>query len=104
MKQQVEKSPAGATTNAPQNSIGWIGVHAQNRGDVAVVTSVTADSPAAKAGIQVGDIILTLNGSLIKGKDFETAIAVLRPGTQISVNYARGSSAHEVRVTVGSQN
>jgi S1-C subfamily serine protease len=84
--------------------VGWIGVHAQNRGDVAVVTNVVADSPTAKAGIQVGDIIVALDGRLIKGKDVEAAIAALKPGTQISINYARGSAAHEVRVTVGSQN
>jgi serine protease Do len=78
--------------------------HAQNKGDVAVVTSVAADSPGAKAGIQVGDIILALDGRLIKGKDFESAVAALKPGTQISINYARGSSAHEVQITAGSSN
>jgi S1-C subfamily serine protease len=51
-----------------------------------------------------GDIILALDGRLIKGKNLETAVAALKPGTQISVSYARGSVAHEVWVTVGSQN
>jgi serine protease Do len=95
---------AGGSTNSSQRSIGWIGVQAQNRGDVVVVTNVAADGPGAKAGIQLGDIIIALDGSLIKGKDFESAVASLKPGTQISVNYAHGSSAHEVSVTVGSQN
>jgi C-terminal processing protease CtpA/Prc len=96
------------TTSSSKNSsptpTGWIGLHAQNSGDVAVVTNVMADSPGAKAGIQVGDIILALDGRLIKGKDFESAVAAIKPGTQISVNYARGSSAHEVSITVGSHN
>jgi S1-C subfamily serine protease len=99
-----ESVAAPASTNSTQESVGWIGVHAQNKGDVAVVTSVTADSPGAKAGIQVGDIILALDGRLIKGKHFETAVAALKPGSQISINYARGSAAHEVQITVGSSN
>jgi hypothetical protein len=94
----------GVSTNSSQNSIGWIGVHAQNKGDVAVVTSVAADGPAAQAGIQVGDIILALDGRLIKGRDFESGVAALKPGTQISLNYAHGASAREVSVTVGSHN
>jgi membrane-associated protease RseP (regulator of RpoE activity) len=91
------------SANSPQNSIGWIGVHAQNGGDAAVVTNVPPDSPGAKAGLQVGDIILALDGRLVKGKDFETAVAALKPGTRIPINYARGSTAHEVWLTVGSK-
>ena len=99
-KESVTKE---ASTISSQKSIGWIGVQAQNKGDVAVVTSVAADGPAAKAGIQVGDIIIALDGRLVKGKDIESEVAALKPGTQISVNYAHGTSAHEVPVTVGSQ-
>jgi membrane-associated protease RseP (regulator of RpoE activity) len=97
-----EPVTTAVSTDPPQKPIGWIGVHAQNSGDVAVVTNVMSDGPGAKAGIQVGDVILALDGRLIKGKDFESAVAALKPGTQISVNYARGSVAHEVSVSVGS--
>jgi hypothetical protein len=92
------------STNAPPKTVGWIGVNAQNTGDAAVVINVNVDSPGGKAGIQVGDIILALDGRLIKSKDFETVVAALKPGTKISVNYARGSSAHEVSITVGTHN
>jgi serine protease Do len=68
--------------------------------DGALVTNVTADGPGAKAGIQVGDLILALDGRLIKGKSFETAVASLKPGTQITVNYTRASAARETSVTV----
>jgi len=40
----------------------------------------------------------------IKGKDFEMEIAGLKPGTRVPVDYTRGSSAHEIWITVGSQN
>jgi S1-C subfamily serine protease len=52
----------------------------------------------------VGDIILALDGRLLKGRDFETAVVAFKPGTQILVSYARGTSAHEVLVTVSSRN
>jgi hypothetical protein len=97
-----EMVAVAAPTNSSQQPIGWIGIHAQNKGDAAVVTNVAPDSPGAMAGLQVGDIILALDGRLIKGKDFETTVSALKPGTRISVNYARGSSAHEVWITVAS--
>jgi hypothetical protein len=97
-----ESVAAPASTNPSQTPVGWIGVHAQNKGDVAVVTNVNPNSPGASAGIQVGDIILALDGRLLKGKDFETTVSALKPGTRISVNYARGSTAHEMWLTVGS--
>src|SRR6516225_498077 len=84
----------GATlTNPSPKPLGWIGIYAENKGDTAVVTNVAPSSPGAKAGIQAGDVILALDGRLLKGKDFETVVATLKPGTQVSVNYARGSSA-----------
>jgi hypothetical protein len=95
---------AGESTNSSDKPIGWIGLHGQNKGDGAVVIVVNPDGPGAKAGIQVGDIILALDGRLLKGKDLETVVAALKPGTQISVNFARGSSPHEVSLIVGSQN
>jgi hypothetical protein len=101
---KTETATTGPSASSSPKLIGWIGIHAQNKGDAAVVTNVSADGPGAKAGIQVGDIILALDGRLIKGKDFETTVAALKPGTQISVNYARGTAAQQVWLTVGSQN
>jgi PDZ domain/PEGA domain len=103
----VSKSEATATgplASSSPKAVGWIGIHAKNKGDAAVVTNVNPDSPGAKAGIQVGDIILALDGRMIKGRDFESFVSSLKPGLEISVNYARGSSAHEVWLTVSSQN
>jgi PDZ domain/PEGA domain len=93
-------APAGAPASSSQNSSGWIGIEGQASPDGVLVTNITAGGPGAKAGLQVGDVILALDGRLMKGKNFETAVASLKPGTQITVNYSRGSSAHETSVTV----
>jgi S1-C subfamily serine protease len=34
-----------------------------------VITQITPDSPAAKAGFQLGDIIVTLDGQTVSGVD-----------------------------------
>jgi len=65
------------------------------------VTDVSADGPGAEAGIKVGDVILALDGRLIKDKSFENTVASFKPGTKVLINYVRGASAHEVLVTVG---
>jgi len=87
--------------SASQNPPGWIGVQVQNGPDGALVTEVTGDGPGAQAGIKIGDIIQALDGRLIKDKNFENAVAALKPGTKIVVNYMRGASPLETLVTVG---
>jgi serine protease DegQ len=62
---------------------------------------VTADGPGAEAGIRVGDIIQALDGRIIKDRNFESAVAALKPGSKIVVNYLRGALARETLVTVG---
>jgi hypothetical protein len=47
------------------------------------------------------DIIVAVDGRLIKGKDVQTTVAAFKPGTQVTVNY--DSSVHEVRIRVGSR-
>jgi hypothetical protein len=91
------------SASAPQNASGWIGVSAQNGTDGALVTGVSADGPGAEAGIKVGDIIQALDGRLVKDKNFENAVASLKPGTKIVVNYVRGALASEALVTVGTR-
>ncbi|MGB7437276.1 MAG: PDZ domain-containing protein [Candidatus Acidiferrum sp.] len=95
----AEKLPPMASTS----SSAWIGVSAQNSADGVLVTAVDAGGPGATAGIQVGDTIVAVDGRLIKGKDFQSTVAAFKPGTQITINYLRNSSAHEAQIRVGSR-
>ena len=80
---------------------GWIGVAAEPAtSDGAVVTAVFPDGPGAKAGLKVGDIIQSVNGTTLKD-DFETAIATYKPGTNIVVSFMRGAWGSVKLVTVG---
>lgn len=43
-----------------------VGINAQKKGDVFVVTMVFDSSPAAKSGIKPGDVLLQVNGELLR--------------------------------------
>jgi S1-C subfamily serine protease len=68
-----------------------------------LVTAVDAGGPAAAAGIQAGDTILALDGRLVKGRSFEGAVASLKPGSRIAINYVHGGAAREATLTVGTK-
>jgi S1-C subfamily serine protease len=65
-----------------------------------VITEVFPDGPGAKAGLKVGDIIQSVNGTTVKD-DVETAIATYKPGTNIVVGFMRGAWASVKLITVG---
>ena len=68
----------------------------------ALVDNVTAGSPAAKAGIKRGDIILGLNGESINGSgDLTARIASTAPGTPVQLKIFRDGKTFELPVTLG---
>jgi PDZ domain-containing protein len=68
-----------------------------------LVAAVEAGGPAAAVGIQSGDTILALDGRLMKGRSFESAVASLKPGSRIVINYMHGGAAREATLTVGTK-
>lgn len=95
-----ELAAARVSTRTTQKPVGWIGISTKNDREGALVTNVAAQGPAALAGIHVGDVILALDGRRVKGKELQTVVAALKPGTRVPVSYASGSSTHEVWITV----
>jgi S1-C subfamily serine protease len=64
--------------------------------------SVRADSPAAGAGLLVGDVIVSLGGHVIA--EPEDLMAVLRPervGETVTVSILRGGEPRDLEVIVG---
>ncbi len=69
----------------------------------AVVTQVTAGSPADLAGIQQGDVIVSFDGKPVTSADqLATAIQADHPGQRVSVALYRGESQMTVTATLGS--
>ncbi|HUA48771.1 MAG TPA: trypsin-like peptidase domain-containing protein [Solirubrobacteraceae bacterium] len=70
----------------------------------ALVASVQAGGPAAKAALRAGDVIVAFNGVTITGEaDLIAALAAAHPGQHVTLTIRRGSSRITVGVTLGSQ-
>ncbi|MER8827754.1 Do family serine endopeptidase [Mesorhizobium sp. M0938] len=68
----------------------------------ALVASVEPDSPAAKAGIEAGDVITRFNGKDIQSvHDLTLAAASQKPGTKTTLTRNRGGSQEEVALVIG---
>lgn len=64
-------------------------------------TSVLAGSPAAKAGIKPGDIILELNNQQInQNNDLRSMISKLKVGQQVSLKILRGTEEINLNITL----
>lgn len=70
-------------------------------GNGALVNSVSPGSPAEKAGLKRGDIILGLNGGSITGSgDLTARIASMAPGTTVHLKVFRDGKTFDVAVTL----
>ena len=68
----------------------------------AIVSQVTPDSPASRAGLKAGDVIDSLNGKKIaNGGALQVAVSTVAPGTSISLGIIRDGKPQTVDVKVG---
>lgn len=69
----------------------------------AYVSTVSADSAAAKAGLQDGDIITKFNGaSIASADDLILAIRSINPGDKATIELNRSGETKSMEVTMGS--
>ena len=95
---------------------GWLGIRAQElspqiaatsglshfAGQIQTVTEVTENSPAAEAGIKVGDVIVEFNGkALTKSPDLRTMIADTAPGQKTTLKIVREKLERVVSIRIG---
>lgn len=66
-----------------------------------LVYQVTPNSPAAKAGLQEGDIIIEVDGEeMVEASDLLVSIRDRKPGDQVKVLVDRGGEEMEITVTL----
>jgi len=72
------------------------------RGGGALVGDPSANSPAARVGIERGDIILELNGqTILRPDDLSVRVSQMTPGSVAHLKVFRNSRTREVNVTLG---
>jgi serine protease Do len=92
---------------------GWIGVQVQpvtaaiadslgmKKAEGAIVDEPQAGGPAAKAGIQAGDVITAMNGTAVKdSRDLARRIGMIAPGTSLKLDVLRKGEAKTVTLTL----
>ena len=93
---------------------GWLGVSIQNvdknlaegfgldRPQGALVVDVVDASPAAEAGLQSGDVIVTFDGEAIEtSAQLPHVVGLVKPGTEVAVGVMRDGAMQTLTVEVG---
>jgi membrane-associated protease RseP (regulator of RpoE activity) len=74
----------------------------RDNGEGALVAEVMPDSPAAKAGLRAGDLILSMDGKRVNEvKDLQRMVAEIRPGTQVAIAVQRDGAETAVDLVIG---
>jgi putative serine protease PepD len=70
----------------------------------ATLAEVRADTPAAEAGLAVGDVVTAVDGDAIASPAaLQAAIDSHAPGDRVIVDYLRNGEKHSVTVTLGTR-
>jgi putative serine protease PepD len=70
----------------------------------AVILTVVAGSPAAKAGLVQGDVIVNIDGTAItSSEDLQKLVQKDKPGQSITITYYVGNSKRTTTATLGNQ-
>jgi len=68
---------------------------------VLVVVAPLADSPAEAAGLQAGDVILSVDGESVNGSTLQDEVGKVRgePGTKVTLTLRRGERTFDLTIT-----
>lgn len=70
----------------------------------AAISRIESNSPAAKAGLEPGDIIVSANGRPIKNShDIRNIVGMMQIGENVELEYFRGNEKRQVTATIGKQ-
>jgi serine protease Do len=95
---------------------GWLGVGIQEVSEEIIeamdlsvdygvmLTEVYPETPAEKAGLLAGDLIIALDGEKVADmNDLRNRIALINPGTEVEVTFIRDKKQKVIKVEIGSR-
>ncbi len=108
-----EKAKAKVLTEVKESQ-GWLGISIQDLTDKleksmnlkskegVLVSDVSEDSPAEKAGLKEEDVIVEFAGKKVKDtEEFVKAVRATKPDTKVKIVYLRGDEKKTTEATVG---
>jgi len=89
-------------TASTQGQFGGLGIEVQMQDGLVRVVAPIDDTPAARAGVEAGDLIVKIDDTTVKGMTLTEAVRKMRgePGTDIELTIAREGKAQPVFVTI----
>jgi putative serine protease PepD len=92
----IKRAYLGVQTGSPNPGTGG--------GSGAQVASLVPGGPAARAGLQVGDVVKSIDGKRVADPtQLSTVVATKSPGDQVSVVIQRGGRSQTIQVTLGTR-
>ena len=82
----------------------YLGVSVETVNGSVRITEVRNGTPAADAGLQSGDTIVSVDGKrIVSGDGLTSAISTKKPGDTVSITYSRGGQSHTVKIELASR-
>jgi putative serine protease PepD len=82
----------------------YLGVSVETVNASVRITEVRSGTPAADAGLQSGDTIVSVDGKrIVSGDGLTSAISARKPGDTVSITYSRGGQTHTVKIELASR-
>jgi putative serine protease PepD len=90
------------TKSSPVGFLGVSTMDSDSGTTGATVAEVSAGSPAAAAGIRVGDVIVAIDGKSVSGAaSLGELVGGHSPGDKVTVTVLRGGQQHDLEATLG---
>lgn len=91
-----------ANTIQTEGEYAGVGLVVEPKEDRIVIVSPIEDTPAEKAGIKSGDIIVRVDDKEVSGKDLDGAVSMMRgkPGTSVKITIAKEGTSSLVDINI----
>ena len=104
VKPVIETLRKGGSTSATTAPTAYLGVSTEAAPDGALVIEVVAGSPAATAGLQVGDVVTSFAGTPVSsGEELVAAVQGRKAGDSVTLTWMRGGVRRSAQVLLAAR-